>query len=424
MRLTGSGTGQAVPQPPPPARPPSPGTQQLPPLPVTQIDPGAAAATLDSPRRLTLQFAEPRPIDEVLRLLVEGTPFSLAIDPDVSGSFRGELKMLTLREALTTLLTPLGLEFTVEGTVIHVTHRRTGTRQFDLNVLNVRRGLQRTTGAAASEASPAFAEASAGQGGTAVVTTTVVPEDVFTSIGEGVKALLSPQGRMHIDRRAGLATVTDFPEQLDRVALYLETLHVRSSRQIRIEAQVFEVTLKDAASIDWRAVRQGLGLGSDAAVAGLAANPAALRIVLAAQGTLRTLWTPEVTALNNEPALMRVATPGSSSLTLTVVPQISSDGIVQLSVSHSWEEHAEDRRTGILKTTPITRVADADTVARVVDGSTIVLTGILRPVEVAAAATGARALFGGQGKQPGYAELVVLIRPTIVTPGTFTATRH
>src|SRR5438128_1812637 len=113
-RLTGSGTGQAVPQ-PPPARPPSPGRQQLPPLPVTQIDPGAAAATLDSPRRLTLQFAEPRPIDEVLRLLVEGTPFSLAIDPDVSGSFRGELKMLTLREALTTLLTPLGLEFTVEG---------------------------------------------------------------------------------------------------------------------------------------------------------------------------------------------------------------------------------------------------------------------------------------------------------------------
>src|SRR4051812_25760430 len=66
-------------------------------MPVTRLDPGAAVATLDSPRRLTLTFAEPRPIQDVLRLFVAGTPFSLAIDPDVAGSFRGELKQLTLR---------------------------------------------------------------------------------------------------------------------------------------------------------------------------------------------------------------------------------------------------------------------------------------------------------------------------------------
>src|SRR6266849_2270514 len=88
---------RTVPQPPPGAQPP--------PLPVTQIEPGPEAATLDSPRHLTLGFAEPRPIEEVLRLLVEGTPFSLAIDPDVSGVFRGTITNLTLREALTTLLT-------------------------------------------------------------------------------------------------------------------------------------------------------------------------------------------------------------------------------------------------------------------------------------------------------------------------------
>src|SRR5689334_18199013 len=70
---------------------------ELPPLPATQLDQGQV--TLDSPRRLTLTFAEPLPIHEVLDLLVSGTPFSLALDPNANGRFTGELKQLTLREA-------------------------------------------------------------------------------------------------------------------------------------------------------------------------------------------------------------------------------------------------------------------------------------------------------------------------------------
>src|SRR5437588_831552 len=213
IKMAGGGATTAISQ--PTRQPPTQGTVppggQLPPLPVTRIDPGSAAATLDSPRRLTLSFSEPRPIDEVLHLLTAGTPFSVAIDSNVSGSFRGDLKNLTLREALTTVLTPLGLDFTVRGTVIVVTRHRVETRQFDVNVIDVQRGLQRT----------------AGREGTGTLTSRVPAEDAFESIGAGVTALLSEDGRVYIDRRAGLATVTDFPEHLDRVALYLETLHVR-----------------------------------------------------------------------------------------------------------------------------------------------------------------------------------------------------
>jgi MSHA biogenesis protein MshL len=351
---------------------------QLRPLPVTQLDPGAAAAALDSPRRVTLSFVEPRPIDEVLHLLVTGTPFSLAVDPDVGGSFRGELRDLSLRDALTTLLAPLGLEFTVEGTTLRVTRRRTETRQFDLNVLDVQRGLKRTSGAQ-----------------DAVVTTTVVAEDVYASIGDGVRALLSEAGRVHVDRRAGLATVTDFPERLERVALYLETLHVRSTREVRLQAQAYEVTLRAPSGIDWGAVRQKLGVPADAPTAGLAADADALRAALAAQGDIRTVWAPEITALNNEPALVRLDTPGPTSLTLTVVPQIASDGAVLLAIAHSWREQSGDVKEGS---------SESDTVSRVASGSAVVIGGLLRPLQAA--------------KQFGYAELVVVIRPTIVAPGT------
>jgi hypothetical protein len=357
---------------------------QLPPLPVSRIDP--ADVTLDSPRRLTLTFAEPRPIDEVLALLTTGTPFSIAIDADASGAFRGELKQLTLREALSTVLGPLGLDFRVQGTVIRVRRRQTETRLFDLNLLNAQRGLSRSAGTAG-----------------AALSTGVPPDDVMGSVVEGVKSLLSGGGTVHVDARAGLLQVTDFADRLDRVALYVETLHERSGRQVRLQAQAYEVTLRDASAIDWRAVRDRLGLPRDAPEAGIAADPAALRAALAAQGDVRVLWAPDVTVINSEPALLRIATQGSTSLTMTIVPQISADGFVQMSVSHAWETPASEGHDRSSRTTPGSRVMETDTVMRVADGRSAVIAGLLRPVPPASAK-----------ERGGLAELVVLVRPTVV----------
>jgi MSHA biogenesis protein MshL len=363
-------------------------------VPVMQIDPGAAAATLDSARRLSLTFAEPRPIQEVLRLLIAGTPFSLAIDPDVTGSFRGELKQLTLRDSLTTLLSPLGYEFETRGTVLRITRDRVETRAFDVNLLAVQRGLSRRIGTP-----------------DAAVTTTLPAEDVFAGLDAGVRALLSEKGSAHVDRRAGLVQVTDYPERLDRVAQYLEAVQVRSSREVHLQARVFEVTLKDAPAIDWHAVRAKLRLSENATgAAGLGADPASLQAALAEQGDIRLLSAPEVTTLNNEPVLMRAATPGVSALTLTVVPQIAADGTVQLSVSHSWEEQDPSGKQP--------RVSEADTVARVMDGQTILLAGLLRPTQVPVPSRGMGSLFGGQATRTVPAELVVLLRASVVIPGT------
>ena len=387
-RLAGGVADQGVPSSQQPAVPaPAPSI-----LPVTQLDPGPAAAALDSPRRLTLTFSEPRPLQEVLRLVVAGTPFSLAIDPELAGTFRGELKQLTLRDALTTLLAPVGYEFELRGTVLRITRHRTETREFDVNLLAVQRGLARTSGAPG-----------------AVVTTTLAAEDALGSIADGVQALLSPSGTAHVDRHAGLVQATDYPERLDRVAQYLEALEVRRSRQVRLQARVFEVTLTDAPAIDWRAVRAKLGLPGDAAEAGLATDPAALQTALAAQGEIRVLSAPDVTTLNNEPALVHAGTPGVSSLTLTVVAQIAEDGIVQLSVAHAWEELDAGEK--------IARVAEGDTVTRVRDGQTVLLAGWLRPAQIAVASRGMSSLFGGPAKKTVQAELVLLLRATVVAPG-------
>lgn len=373
---------------------------QLPPLPATQLDQGQV--TLDSPRRLTLTFAEPRPIHEVLDLLVRGTPFSLAVEPNADGMFTGDLKQLTLRDALTTLLSPLGLDFSVQGTVISIFRRRPETRVFDLDVLNVTRAWHRTiTGS-----------------GDSALTAEAAGDDVFAGIGAGIRSLLSESGDVHIDARAGVATVTDFSERLDRVASYLETLHIRSSREVHLQARLLEVTLTDGSSIDWRAVKTALGLASDSSEAGLAADVDAVQAAIAAQGRVSVIGAPDVIALNNEPAIMRAGTPGESLFTLTVIPQISADGLIQLSVSPSWDERAEaDTRTR----TPVMRMSDVDTIARVRDGSTVPLSGFLRSHDVTTNATGFSALFSAQQHATAHAELIVLIRAIVVAPVASTA---
>ena len=72
----------------------------MPTLPLTQLDERALAADLDN-RTFTLTFAQPVPINDLLLLLVRGTIAEHRPRPRrSSGSFIGELKNVTVRQAL------------------------------------------------------------------------------------------------------------------------------------------------------------------------------------------------------------------------------------------------------------------------------------------------------------------------------------
>src|SRR5829696_3504763 len=121
---------------------------------------------------------------------------------------------------------------------------------------------------------------------------------------------------MHVDRSAGLVQVTDFSDRLAQIGLYIEAVQLRATRQVRIEARVLQVTLSSAAasSIDWRAVASRAG----APVQTVASRAAGLKVsdfgalmkALGEQGTVATIAEPQVVAMNNEPAIMRVGTQG------------------------------------------------------------------------------------------------------------------
>jgi len=407
------------------------------PLPVTQID-DQVRADLDGPRRISLTVSRPMALGDLLLLLVNGTPLSIVTDEDVSGTFIGDLKDLSMRQALEAVLFPRGLDYDVQGTLIRVFPRKASTRLFDVNYVNVRRAWQRGVRSAVSvdsQASPAADLAASTE------------SDPLDELGKGVQAMLSQSGRMHLDRAAGIVQVTDFSERLDQIGVYVEAVQLRASRQVRLDARVFEVALSGpgAPSIDWKAVATRTAAGTQAfpgrAAAGLMADADAVQNAIAEQGAITMIAAPHVVALNNEPAVMRVGTqsvsfesastitpdgsrrrdsrptPVLEGLTLTVTAQIAADGIVQLSISPSYASRQSQVKSPEGGSFPVLRINEADTMARVRAGETVVLSGFLDDRETTKPNAGLAGLFGAQSHATVQRELVILLTPTVVAPG-------
>jgi type II secretory pathway component GspD/PulD (secretin) len=430
-RLQGPGTGarssgvrRQAPQ-------PRPG--ELSSLPLTRLDDRGPSADLDGPRRVALSLARPLPLRDVLLLLVNGTPLSIVTDDSVDGTFIGDLKDLTMRQALEAVLFPRALDYDLQGSLIRVFAHKPSTRLFDVNFVNQRRSWQRSLRSATGVEGGRTPE-------TEVVTSGV--SDAFEELADGVRSLLSDTGRLHVDRSAGLVQVTDFSERLDHVAVYVEAVQLRAGRQVRIDARVFEVTLSDPAarSIDWKAAGALSGAGKRAAGMTIA-DPAAFMTAMAAQGVVTMIAAPQIVATNNEPAVMRVGTrnvyfesvsrldengrPQRSSspasvlegLTLTVTPQIAGDGAVQLSVAPTYSEKTGQARSAAGEFSPLLHVSEADTVVRVRDGDTVIIAGFLRDRSVSKPGTGLASYFGARTHAVVKSELVVLLTPVVVTPG-------
>jgi type II secretory pathway component GspD/PulD (secretin) len=359
------------------ARPPAQQPGQMPTLPLTQLDDRALAADLDN-RAFTLTFAQPVPIKDLLLLLVRGTSLSVIPDPAIGGSFIGELKNVTVRQALGLILPPLGLDYAVDGGFIRVFRRQPETRLFDINYIATQRSGDASIGTAGSSREAPFARVSS-----------ATSTDLFADLAKGVQTLLSEHAVFNVDRKAGLLQVTDFPERLDRIAVYLETVQDRVHRQVQIDARVVEVELNDdhAAGLDWAALAQ-------------ASDLAKVMAALAGQGKVSILANPRLMALNNEPAMIR-----TTGLTVSVTPQIATDATIMLSL------------TPILPA-PVT--AEADTLARVADGETIVISGFSRDREIRERKT--TGITGGWfGRSTVITkkrvELVILLTPKILNTG-------
>ncbi len=429
-----------------PAQPP------LRPLAVTQLDERPQGSDLDSTRPVTITLSDPTPITDLLLMIVRDTRLSVVPDPDVQGTFRGELKDVTLRQALEMILQPHGYDYSVQGNLIRVFKRRFETRRFDLNYVVTRRTSSRTLSAS---------NGIAPSGSSAEVTDTD-DGDIFSDLATGVQTLLSPEGRFNMDRKAALLQATDFPDRLDQIQLYLDAVQNRATRQVQIQAKVIEVVLNDQfpAGIDWPLLIKHAGdsvsLTQNVSPASGGTMTVGLNIkdfpgllsAFASQGKVNVKGLT-VNALNNEPAIMRVGTQDvffktttqtdaatgrilqttepqaiNEGVVLSVTPQIAGDGMINMSISPSLTERTGEATSRFGDTVPILSVRETDTLVRVHENETIVIAGLMderlrprvRKVPFFGDLPGVGGLFRSETTSHRKTDLVILLTPTIMTP--------
>lgn len=243
---------------------------------------------------------------------------------------------------------------------------------------------------------------------------------------------------------SGLVVVGADPGTHKRVEAYLQELRRRNRRQVLLEARIVEVTLGNDSQIgvDWNGllsagaasggtgtdIRGTFATGGtnngnvDASTEGLAklvvqnARISATLSALAREGRLQVLSAPRISTLNNQKAILRVVreeafflqtsqTTGTGGvggfsttvnitplvvpvgIVLDILPQISDDNSVTLSVNPSISEIVTVRSLviqgagnsgGASASLPVVDRRDLDAVVRLRNGETLVLAGIIR----------------------------------------------
>jgi MSHA type pilus biogenesis protein MshL len=415
-------------------------------------------------------------VKEVLQGLAQASELNIVFDPDIAGPVTIDLKDVTLADALEMILSPLGLEYRREKNVIRVRKPALETRIFTLDYVNLTRGGTSTMSVSASAASTGGVTTGGTTGAAPVVGGGLAGGSIsvdskqreiefYKDIAEDLKPLLSPQGRLAVNKQSGTVAVTDFPVNLRQVAAFLEKVTGTILRQVLINAQVLEVALSDSFrfGIDWTVVAEILASqGTLTALQRLSPSTGLFQIgvtgsdysviidTISTQGEVNVLSNPRVTALNNQKAVIRVARDDvffvtqvsiveqggqlierttqtipqvvSIGVTLDVTPQIASDGTVTMHIHPIVTDKLGDAVSPTGETAPIVSIRETDTLVRVADGQTVIIGGLMEDkdddrvekVPVLGDIPLLGGLFRKTTKTGRKSELVILLTPTVL----------
>lgn len=256
-----------------------------------KIEPPKALAKRVEPRfDLVVNKA---PAAQVLMGIVSGSPYSIALSPELKGEISINLRDVTLFEALNALRDLYGYEYKMNGKQIFVEPQTLQTRVFQVNyITGARRGTSATrvtsgtasgsgAGGAAGVAGQAAAMNISGSGsGTGTGTATgngtsgasnlqVYASDVsmrtnndfWDEIAGSLSGLIGEENgrKVIINAQSGLIMVKAMPKEIRQVEKFLSLMQVTVDRQVILEAKIIKVQLnrRSQQGINWAFLRNG-----------------------------------------------------------------------------------------------------------------------------------------------------------------------
>jgi len=205
--------------------------------------------------------------------LVDGTPYNMLVDPQVSGRVSVQLKQVTIEEVLDAVRDLYGYDYRRISTGFMILPASIQTRVFHLNYLDLERnGVsntrissgQVTQSGKSSDSSGGGSDTQSQSSGTSQVTGTAVlthsESDFWKAIETDLRTLVGGESATDhsvvINRQSGVIMARAMPNELRDINDYLSRTQSTVTRQVILEAKVIEVQLSDAyqAGINWAAV--------------------------------------------------------------------------------------------------------------------------------------------------------------------------
>jgi MSHA biogenesis protein MshL len=293
--------------------------------------------------------------EQFFAAIVDDSPYSIAVHPNVSGTITLNLKDVTLDEALEVIQSLYGYDIRREGRIIQVYPAGIRTETIPLNYLYVkRRGVSSTSinsggvsendpdsnnsnGSSGNSSSNSgdnsnSSNGSSNQSGSSsgVNVYTENESDFWTELKETLTALVGMEdGRsVIVSPQAGLVTVRALPSEITAVKRFIASTQEHLRRQVIIEAKIMEVTLNDdyQQGVKWDKVlghieSTDIGFSSTGSIVGSTISSAiggttslsflnkdfsGVIDLLSTQGNVQVLSSPRITATNNQKAIIKV----------------------------------------------------------------------------------------------------------------------
>lgn len=321
----------------------------FPPIPQTAGDltPPPKHAPVGSRKLVSVSVTDNMPVRDVLVELAREAKVNVELDPRIQGGVIFTAHQQPFDEVLKRICSMAGLRSAADGNFIRIeldepyqqtyqldflslsrrasSETSIATNVFDVNVTN--------TGSGGNSASANSSSTVQDNNSTSKVTG-MSEADLWSEIGKSLAQILSSTGRkadrekadnnFSIDRQAGLVTVFGDQRQQDAVESYFAKLRKKATAQVLIDARIIEVQLDDAykTGINWAAaLNKGVKLAGNATFTPSnlsssnvfsgsysSGNFSALLSFVRSFGTTRVLSAPRLTVLNNQTAVLKVAT--------------------------------------------------------------------------------------------------------------------
>lgn len=287
--------------------------------------------------------------------IVEGSDYSIAIHPDVSGSITLNLTDVTLAEAIEVIQDIYGFDIRVNGNVIQVYPSGIRTETMALNYLFLKRfgtsstsinsggvsendpnsGNSNNSGGSSNRNSQNSQNSQSSQNGQSgqsngINIYTENESDFWTELKETLTAFVGTEdGRsVIVSPQAGLVTVRGLPAEITAVKQFIADTETHLHRQVIIEAKIMEVTLNDdyQQGVHWNEVLGSLGktdltfstsgniqgntissnIGGATSLSFSGPDFSGVIDLLQTQGNVQVLSSPRITATNNQKAVIKV----------------------------------------------------------------------------------------------------------------------